>query len=91
MTREEAIKEVCANVDGDVTKVMEIINDIFDYPEEITAEELVEELSKLFDNGVGVQKIRDLFREVYLKDTNLAKDIHDEISYWRKHEEESKT
>ena len=91
MTRDEAIKEVYANVDGDVTEVLTIINDIFDYPEEITTEELVKELYKLFDNGIGVQKIRDLFREVYISDPNLAKDIHDEISYWRKHEEDSKT
>ena len=91
MTREEAIKEVYANVDGDTTEVLTIINDIFDYQEEIATEELIEELSKLFANGIGVQKVRDLFREVYLNDPNLAKDIHDEISYWRKHEEDSKT
>jgi len=91
MTREDAIREVHANVDGDVTKVMEIINDIFDYPEKITTEELVDELVNLYDNGLGVNAIHSLVRSMYLADNYLAKHIERELMYWSNNGEDSKT
>ena len=52
---------------------------------EMSEADTVELLVTRFDNGVGEQKIKDLFRLVCLEDPNLAQTILDELRYWSNH------
>ena len=49
---------------------------------ELDNEEMLEQLTTRFDNGVGEKDIKDLFRELCLEDIELAKVIYEETTYW---------
>ena len=44
--------------------------------------EIMEHIEALYDNGLGADKVHDLVRLIFLKDVEMAKQIHKELSYW---------
>jgi len=54
-------------------------------------QDIVTLLSHMYADGLGSKDVKSVIRDVAVGNPNLAKEIHEELSYWRKHEENSKT
>ncbi len=90
MIKEDAINFVYGNVEGDVKSVIEMVDEIYDYPEPLTQEELIGELCVMFDNGLGEKDIKNLVGEIATDQPLLAKTIFEELTYWINHDEKTR-